>query len=230
MYFDPLYMMIILVGMGLSGLASLWTRRAFSRYSQVATGRGMTGAQVAAAILDAEGIRGVSIERVSGRLSDHYDPRGRVLRLSPDVHDGRSVAAAGVAAHEVGHALQDAQGFFPMRIRQALVPVAGLGTNLGLYMSIGGIALGFTGLAYLGVALFAGFVLFTLVTLPVELDASVRARRTLERHRLLDGPELAGVSAVLTAAAMTYLAAAVSAVLQLLYWLMRVGLLGGRDD
>ncbi len=230
MYFDPLYMIILVVGMGLSGLASLWTRRAFARYSQVATGRGMTGAQVAAAILDAEGIRNVSIERVAGRLSDHYDPRGRVLRLSPEVHDGRSVAAAGVAAHEVGHALQDAQGFFPMRIRQTLVPVAGLGTNLGLYLAIGGLVLGFTGLAYLGVALFAGFVLFTVVTLPVELDASVRARRTLERHRLLDGAELAGVSTVLTAAAATYLAAAVSAVLQLLYWLMRVGLLGGRDD
>lgn len=230
MHFDPLYLVILFVGMGLSGLASLWTRRAFSRYSKVATGRGMTGAQVAAAILEAEGVHGVRIERVAGRLSDHYDPRGRVLRLSPDVHDGRSVAAAGVAAHEVGHALQDAHGHVPMRIRQALVPVASLGTNLGLYLTLGGLFLGFTGLAYLGVALFSAFVLFTLVTLPVELDASVRARRTLQRHRLLDGPELAGVSTVLMAAAATYLAATVSAVLQLVYWLLRVGLLGGSDD
>lgn len=230
MYFDPLYLTVILVGFALSGLASLWTRSAFKRFSKVPTGRGMTGAQVAAAILRAEGIRDVRIERVGGFLSDHYDPRGKVLRLSPDVHDGRSISSAGVAAHEVGHALQDAQGFFPMRIRQAMVPVANLGTNAGLWITVIGLMIGFTGMAYLGVALFAGFVVFTLVTLPVEFDASFRARRTLETHRLLDGPELSGVSTVLTAAAATYLAAAISAVLQLLYWLFRVGLLGGSDD
>lgn len=229
MWLDPLYMAVLVVGFALSGLASLWTRSAFHRFSRVPIGRGLTGAEVAARILRAEGITGVRIEPVQGFLSDHYDPGARALRLSPDVYSGRSISAAGVAAHEVGHALQDAQGYAPMRLRQALVPVANLGTNLGLWITVLGVVIGASGLAAVGVALFAAFVLFTLVTLPVELDASWRARRTLERHEILDRAELAGVSAVLTAAAATYLAAAVSAVLQLLYWLMRAGLLGGRD-
>ncbi len=230
MMFDPLYMVVLVVGFALSGLASLWTKAAFRKYSRVPVGRGVTGAQVAAAILRAEGIHDVRIERVGGFLSDHYDPRGKVLRLSPDVHDGVSVSAAGVAAHEVGHALQDAQGYFPMRIRQAMVPVANLGTNLGLWITVIGLMIGATGLATVGVALFGGFVVFTVVTLPVELDASWRARKTLEQHGLLSGAELQGVVRVLTAAAATYLAAAISAVLQLLYWLLRLGVLGGRRD
>lgn len=231
MMFDPLYLAVMLAGLVLSGLASLWTKAAFRRWSQVPIGRGLTGAEVAAAILRAEGIHDVQIEPVGGFLSDHYDPRSRTLRLSPDVYGGRSVSAAGVAAHEVGHALQHAQGYAPMRLRQAMVPVAGIGTNLGIWMVVIGMVIGMTGLAYLGVALFAGFVLFTLVTLPVEFDASIRARRVLEQRGLLKGEELRGVRAVLTAAAATYLASAVSAVLQLVYWLLRVGLIGGsRDD
>ncbi len=230
MYFDPLYMLILGVGFALSAGASLWTKSAVRRWSQIPTSRGMTGAQVAAAILRAEGIDDVRIEQVGGFLSDHYDPRSRTLRLSPDIYGGRSVASAGIAAHEVGHALQHAQGYLPMRLRQSMVPVANVGTNLGLWMVIIGMMIGATGLSTLGVALFAGAVLFTVVTLPVEFDASFRARRTLERYHLLAGPELAGVSKVLTAAAATYLAAAVTAVLQLLYWMMRLGLLGGRDD
>ena len=194
------------------------------------THQGRTGAQVAAAILRAEGISGVGIEPASGYLSDHYDPRSKTLRLSPEVFDGTSVAAAGIAAHEVGHALQDAHGFLPMRARQLMVPVANLGTSIGLWMVIGGMFLGFTGLSTLGVLLFAGFVLFTLVTLPVELDASRRARNVLREHKLVTGAELRGVTTILTAAATTYLAAAVTAILQLLYWMMRLGLLGGRDD
>lgn len=230
MMFDPLYMAVLVVGFALSGLASLWTKGAFRKYSRVSVGRGVTGAQVAAAILRAEGISDVRIERTSGFLSDHYDPRAKVLRLSPDVHDGASVSAAGVAAHEVGHALQDAQGYLPMRLRQAMVPVANLGTSLGLWIAVIGLVIGATGLATVGVVLFGAFVAFTVVTLPVELDASWRARKTLEQHGLLRGPELRGVTRVLTAAAATYLAAAISAVLQLLYWLARLGLLGGRDD
>ncbi len=230
MYFDPLYMLILGVGFALSAGASFWTKSAVRRWSEIPTSRGMTGAQVAAAILRAEGIDDVRIEQVGGFLSDHYDPRSRTLRLSPDIYGGRSVASAGIAAHEVGHALQHAQGYLPMRLRQAMVPVANIGTNLGLWMVIIGMMIGATGLSTLGVGLFAGAVLFTVVTLPVEFDASFRARRTLERYHLLAGPELAGVSKVLTAAAATYLAAAVTAVLQLLYWMMRLGLLGGRDD
>ncbi len=230
MFYDPLYIAVLVAGFALSGLASLWTKAAFRKWSRVPVGRGITGAEVAAAILRAEGISGVTIEPVQGFLSDHYDPRSKTLRLSPDVYGGQSVSAAGVAAHEVGHALQDAQGYLPMRMRQAMVPVANLGTNLGMWITVIGLAIGAQGVASLGVALFAGFVLFTVVTLPVELDASRRARLSLEKHGLLAPAELAGVTRVLTAAAATYLAAAITAVLQLLYWLLRLGVLGRRDD
>ena len=243
MFFDPLYIAIMVVGFALSGAASLWTKSAFRKYSQVPTSGGRTGAEIAAAILRAEGIAGVRIEPVGGFLSDHYDPRSRTLRLSPDVFNGRSVSAAGVAAHEVGHAIQHARGYAPMKLRQTMVPVAGIGTNLGIWIMIIGMAVAITeigmlkgvdigadGVATVGVFLFAGFVLFTIVTLPVEFDASFRARKALDTHGLLHGSELSGVSSVLTAAAATYLAAAVGAVLQLLYWMMRLGLLGGRRD
>ena len=230
MMLDPLYMIVLFIGFALSGLASLWTRSSFKKWSQVPTNRGQTGAQVAAAILRSEGIEGVGIEPASGYLSDHYDPRSKTLRLSPEVFDGRTVAAAGIAAHEVGHAIQDAHGFMPMRARQLMVPVANLGTSIGLWMVIGGMLIGLTGLSTLGVLLFAGFVLFTVVTLPVELDASRRARNVLIKHQLLEPNELRGVTTILTAAATTYLAAAVTAILQLLYWMMRLGLLGGRDE
>jgi len=230
MMFDPLYMFVMFVGFALSGLASLWVKSTVSKYSQVPTREGMTGAQVAQAILDAEGIRDVRIERVGGFLSDHYDPSSRTLRLSPDIYGGRSVASAGIAAHEVGHALQHARGMVLMQVRQALVPVANIGTQLGIWITVAGIFMGITGLSAVGVALFGGFVAFTLVTLPIELDASWRAGRTLDKHKLLTASELSGVRAVLTAAAATYLAATVTAILQLLYWASRAGLLGGRRD
>ncbi len=230
LFYDPLYMLMMGLGFALSALAAMWTKAAFARWSRVPMARGLSGAEVAAAILRAEGIHGVRIEPVQGRLSDHYDPRSRVLRLSPDVYGGTSVAAAGVAAHEVGHAIQHARGFALMQLRQAMVPVANLGTNLGIWIVVIGLVIGATSLAKLGVLLFAAFVAFTVVTLPVEIDASRRARATLARLGLVSGPELRGVTTVLTAAATTYLAAAVSAILQLLYWLMRLGLLGGRDD
>ena len=229
MYFlEPTYMIVVGVGFLLSLAASTWTKAAFRKYSKVRTGGGRTGAQIARAILRAEGISDVGIERAQGFLSDHYDPRSRTLRLSPDVHDGDSVSSAGVAAHEVGHALQHAQGYAPMRLRQAMVPVANIGTNAGIWIVIIGLAINVTAMAQVGVFVFGGLVAFTLVTLPVEFDASFRARRALERHGLLRGAELTGVSRVLTAAAATYLAAAVSAILQLLYFAMRAGLLGGR--
>ena len=230
MIFDPLYIGVMLIGFILSAGAQLWVKSATSRWDKVAIGKGMTGKDVAAAILRARGVTGVSIERVPGRLSDHYDPRSKTLRLSPGVHDGRSVTAAGIAAHEVGHAIQDADNYGLMSIRQQLVPVANIGTSLGIYMVIFGAMLGMTGLAKLGVFLFGAFVLFTVVTLPVEIDASMRARRLLIENNIVTGEEARGVSSVLTAAAATYLAAALSAILQLLYWAMRAGLLGSQDD
>jgi hypothetical protein len=171
----------------------------------------------------------VRIERVSGVLSDHYDPRTRTLRLSDGVFNGRSVTAAGIAAHEVGHAIQDADQYALMSLRQNLVPVARIGTSIGVYMVMFGAFLSMT-IAKLGVIVFGGFVLFTVITLPIEIDASLRARKLLLDNNIVTGNEAKGVSAVLTAAAATYLAAALQAILQLLYFAMRAGLLGGRGD
>ena len=226
-FIDPLYLVIMGIGLVLSLGAQFWVKRKVSRWGEVPTARGMSGADVARAILRAEGIGDVRVEQVAGFLSDHYSPGEKVLRLSPDNYEGQSVAAAGIAAHEVGHALQHHHGYWPMSLRQKMVPVANIGTNLGVIMVVAGAALGLTGLSTIGVLLFAGFVLFTLVTLPVEFDASLRARQVLLRHNLLSHREAEGVNEVLTAAAATYLAAAVTAILQLLYWLLRSGLLGG---
>ena len=228
--FDPLYLIIMGVGLVLSLGAQAWVKAATARWDRVPIGRGLTGADVAQAILQARGIHNVRIEQVGGFLSDHYDPTSRTLRLSPGNYSGRSVTAAGIAAHEVGHAIQHHDGYALMSLRQKMVPVANIGTNLGVWMVILGAMLNISGLATLGVALFAGFVAFTVVTLPVEIDASRRARAALLSTRLINEQEARGVTQVLTAAAATYLAAAVSAILQLLYWAMRAGLIGGRDD
>lgn len=222
MIFDPLYLLIIGVGFALALGAQFWVKSAVSRWSDVALGRGMTGADVAASILAVEGIRDVGIEVVDGVLSDHYDPGSKTLRLSPAHFHGRSVAAAGIAAHEVGHAIQHRDGYAPMKLRQALVPVANIGTGLGLWMAVIGLMVGVSGLATLGVVLFGAFVLFTLVTLPVEFDASRRAKRALVAGGFVSRDEARGVSAVLDAAAATYLAAAISAVLQLAYWVLQL--------
>ena len=224
-------MLVMIVGAVLSGGAALWVKSATSKWEKVPIGRGMTGKDVAEAILRAKGIRNVTIEEVPGRLSDHYDPRSKTLRLSPANYRGRSVTAAGIAAHEVGHAIQHAEGYAPMKLRQELVPVANIGSSVGIYMVMFGAFLGFSGMAKLGVLVFGGFVLFTVVTLPVEIDASLRARKALLDGSIVTGKEAKGVEQVLTAAAGTYLAAAVSAIIQLLYWAMRAGLIGGsRDD
>jgi Zn-dependent membrane protease YugP len=227
MFFDPLYLAVMGIGLLLSLGAQAWVMGSVRRWREVAMGRGMTGRDIAQLILQSEGIHDVQIEEVQGFLSDHYDPTHKVLRLSPDNYRGRSVAAAGISAHEVGHAIQDKVGYAPMRIRQKLVPVANIGTNLGVILIMIGIAIRAVGMAKIGVLLFGAFVLFTLVTLPVEIDASRRAYATLSRGGILARDELGGVRQVLTAAAATYLAAAVTAILQLLYFAYRAGLLGG---
>jgi hypothetical protein len=236
MFLDPLYWLLIGIGAALSLWAQVRVKTTFSRFSAVATRSGMTGAQVARRILDANNIRDVDIEAVPGALSDHYDPRTRVLRLSEPVFGSRSIAAAGVAAHEVGHAIQHAQGYAPLRFRSAWVPMANLGGGISIFVIMGALAMGgaatATGrnLATLGVALFATTTIFTLITLPVEFDASRRALATLERGGVMPQDELAGARKVLSAAAMTYLAAFVTSLLTLLYWLVRLGLIGGRRD
>ena len=228
--FDPGYMLIAGIGFLLSFAASSWVKASVKKWSQVPIGRGMTGRDIAQLILDSQGIRDVQIEQVPGFLSDHYDPSTRTLRLSPENYSGQSIAAAGIAAHEVGHAVQHADGYWPMTLRQKMVPVANIGTNLGMGMVMVGMFIQAASVAKLVVILFGGFVLFTLVTLPVEIDASVRARRALLATGAVNGVEAQGVSAVLTAAAATYVAAAVTAVMQLLYFAARAGLLGGRND
>lgn len=193
-------------------------KQTFDRYSHVLSATGLTGAQAAAVVLRAAGLPGVSIERVGGHLSDHYDPRSRTLRLSDAVSTAPTVAALGVAAHEAGHAIQHAEGYRPMRVRQALVPAAQIGQSLWVVPVVVGLAIGATGLVNVGLALFAAIVLFQLVTLPVEFDASRRALMALGEQRLLAPAELEGARAVLRAAALTYVAGFVAALGQLIYF------------
>jgi Zn-dependent membrane protease YugP len=227
MFFDPLYLMLLGPAMLLALWAQFKVKRAYSRYSEVPTARGATGAQVAAEILRANGIADVPIEVADGFLSDHYDPRSRTLRLSSGVYHGRSVAAAGIAAHEVGHAIQHARAYGPLVLRNTLAPVAMLGSNLAMILLMVGLFLKAMGLVYLGIIAFSAAVVFTLITLPVEFDASRRAKELLPQLGLVTSGERDGVATVLNAAALTYVAAAISAVLQLLYFLIRAGLLGG---
>jgi Zn-dependent membrane protease YugP len=198
--------------------AQMQVKRTFKRYSQVATPSGMTGAQAAEAVLRASGVQGVTIRPVAGRLSDHYDPRSHTLNLSEDVGQAATVAALGVAAHEAGHAVQDAQGYKPMRIRQTLVPAATIGSQLWIFPAFLGLILQQTGLVNIGLLLFLAVVLFQLVTLPVEFDASRRAVVALEGGALLGTAELDGARAVLRAAALTYIAALAASVGQLIYF------------
>ncbi|MBN1425462.1 zinc metallopeptidase [Candidatus Fermentibacteria bacterium] len=233
MYFDPLYWLVIGAGMLLSLWAQFRVKSTFSRYSQEITRSGLTGADVARRILEINRIDGVTIEGVQGSLTDHYDPRIRKLRLSEDVYARRSIAAAGVAAHEVGHAIQHAQSYGPLRFRSAWVPVANLGGGVSMFVIIaalgmGGMAtaLGRT-LATVGILMFATTTAFTLITLPVEFDASRRALASLQSGGVIPADEVAGARRVLSAAALTYVAAFVTSLLTLLYWLVRLGLIGG---
>ncbi|MCF0223227.1 MAG: zinc metallopeptidase [Fibrobacter sp.] len=237
MMFDPLYMSILIVTLVLSGGVSMMVKSKFNAGQKVRIMSGLTGADVAKAILMDAGITDVKILRHQGFLSDHYNPLNKTLNLSPEVYDGVNASAAGVAAHEVGHAIQHAQGYFPLWLRSAIVPAANIGSNLGPWLVIIGIllmsagrALGYS-LAIVGVILFAVATLFTLVTVPVEFDASSRAKKALARLDVVaQGREYNTVSGVLFAAGLTYVAAAISSILQLLYWAYRAGLFGNRRD
>lgn len=228
-FFDPLYMAILAPAMLLSAWAAWATRSRFSKWGEVGTQRGMTGADTARWILDRNGLSDVAVEPSQGFLSDHYDPGARVVRLSPEVHQGRSISAVAVAAHETGHALQHQQSYAPLALRNAAVPLASFGSNFSFILILGGMLLGSLGLAKVGVVLFGSVVVFQLLTLPVEFDASRRAKEILLRSGLIVGDESRGVSKVLSAAAMTYVAAALTAILTLLYFLLRLGLLGGDE-
>jgi hypothetical protein len=198
--------------------AQMRVKRTFAKYSKVAPRNGMSGAEAAAAVLRSSGLPNLQIRPVAGRLTDHYDPRNRTLNLSADVGQASSLAALGVAAHEAGHAIQDSRRYLPMRIRQTLVPAATIGQSLWFLPVVLGLILGLTGLVTIGLVLFAVIVLFQLVTLPVEFDASKRALVALEHQGLLASDEVPGARAVLNAAALTYVAGFVAALGQLLYF------------
>jgi len=228
-FFDPLYLLFAIPPLLLGLWAQFRVQSAFRQYSKVRTASGMTGAQVARAILDANGLHNVAVERVGGMLSDHYDPGHKVLRLSESVYGTPSVAAVGVAAHEAGHALQDKLQYGPLRLRSAIVPAVSIGSWLGpIIFMIGFFMSGATGnmIAIIGLLFFGMTAVFSLVTLPVEFDASKRAKQQLATSGLMSPQEIKGVDQVLDAAALTYVAAALQAILTMLYY---VSLLARRD-
>ena len=229
MFFDPLYLIIALPALLLGMYAQARVKNNFNKYSQVRTWRGLSGAEVARSLLNSQGLYDVQVEESKGFLSDHYDPRSKTLRLSPEVYRTPSVAAAGIAAHEMGHALQHANAYVPLQIRSALVPAVQFSSNLAPWIIIIGFLLQAYSLAWVGVVLFAGAVVFSLITLPVEFDASRRAKQLLVSEGVLSVQETEGVNKVLDAAALTYVAAAIATVGQLLYWVLRLSGASRRD-
>lgn len=215
---------LVLIGAVLSMIASAKVNSTFNKYSRVRSASGMTGAEAAQRILHQNGIYDVAVEHVSGNLTDHYDPKNKVLRLSDATYASNSVAAVGVAAHECGHALQHNVGYLPLRIRSAIVPAANIGSRLGIPIILLGVLLGSNYfLVQLGIWVFSLAVLFQIVTLPVEFNASNRAMAMMERYGILSGEELRSTRKVLSAAAMTYVAAAASSILQLLRLVLLFG-------
>ena len=218
-FWDPTFIVLIPAVL-LALYAQFRVKSAYAQYSQVPVSSGLTGAQAAEEILRRNGLSNVTVDRTEGVLSDHYDPRTRALSLSADVYSGASVAAVGVAAHETGHAIQHARGYAPLALRSAMVPTVQFGSWLAWPIFILGFLFHSGGMVQLGILIFSALVAFTVVTLPVEFDASARAMRALQEERLVTPDELRGVRSVLTAAALTYVAAAAMAVLQLLRMLM----------
>lgn len=229
-FIDPVYVVMVLIpGLVIAGGASLLVKSRFAKYSRRMTRSGMTGAQAAQIVMDRAGISDVTIEQSRGFLSDHYDPRTKILRLSHENYVGRSVAAVSVAAHEAGHAIQHAKGYAPLSLRSSLVPLAGFGSNIGYFVMLIGLIMQVSGVVLIGAGLFSLVLLFQVVTLPVEFDASSRAKVELENAGIIALDEREGVSKVLNAAALTYVAAVVNTLLLLLYFLMRSGLLNSDD-
>lgn len=216
---DPIFWLLTAPGLLLGFYAQSLIKSNYLRYSQIAALRGVSGAVAARRLLDSQGLQNVVIKSTPGMLSDHYDPRTKSLRLSQEVYHTPSLAAVGIAAHETGHALQDAQDYFPMQVRSFIVPAVQLGTKIAPLLFFGGYILNMPQVAWAGVLLFGTNTLFTLVTLPVELDASKRARELLVSQHIVEGEEqITGIKKVLTAAAWTYVASAVSAIGTLLYF------------
>jgi len=221
LFFDPLYFLFIIPGVLLAMWAQSRISSAYNRASQIPSAKGYTGAQAADALMRGAGIRGVEIETVPGQMTDHYSPGEKVLRLSWEVYQGHSLAALGIAAHEAGHAIQDKERYAPLVLRNLMVPLASFGSNAAWIIVLIGFAMHVAGIIYIGIAAFGLTVLFQLVNLPVEFDASRRARVQLVEAGIVSAQEEEEVGRVLNAAAMTYVAATLTAVLTLLYFLFR---------
>ena len=229
LFYDINYWVFMLPAFALVLFAQYYVNSTYRKWSQVGTRSRMTGAQAAQRLINAGRLYDVTVEAVSGRLSDHYDPKHKVLRLSQGVYQSASVASVAIAAHELGHALQDNEGYYPLRIRAALIPAVNIGSTLGWIFIIIGLFMQWTGLAWLGVIVFSAGALFSLATLPVELNASARAKELLVQSGIIVGKEEQnGVNKVLNAAAFTYVAALMTSIMQLLYFTSLVGGMGGR--
>ncbi|MEE1076770.1 MAG: zinc metallopeptidase [Acutalibacteraceae bacterium] len=228
MFWDPTYILVI-IGAVICAIASFNVKSTFNKFSKHQNSRGITAQDVAANILHNAGIYDVRIERIDGNLTDHYSPNEKVLRLSDSVYNSTSIAAIGVAAHECGHAIQHQNSYFPLKLRAFSVPLANIGSILSWPLIVIGLLLGITGLAQIGVILFSFIVAFQLITLPVEFNASKRALAILSGSGILMGEELTGAKKVLTAAALTYVAALFSSILQLLRLLILTQRRNDRD-
>ncbi len=228
-FYDVRYWIFTIPAILLMFLAQAYVKSAFRKWSQRAVLSRMTGAQAAERLIRSAGLDDVRVEGIAGNLTDHYDPRTKILRLSQGVYSQPSVAALAIAAHELGHAVQDHEGYFPLRLRSMLVPAVNIGSYLGWILIILGMLLRLTNLAWLGVLVFSGGAIFALATLPVEFNASARARQLLAQTGLIQGEEeMRGVNHVLNAAALTYVAGLITAVMQLLYYVTLVLGMGGR--
>lgn len=235
-FFDPLYFAILAPGMLLAVWAQWRVKSAYRKAGQMPAASGLSGAEAARMILDAHDIRDVAVEEVPGMLSDHYDSRAKRLRLSPEVFQGRSVAALGIAAHEAGHAVQDKVHYAPLKLRNGIVPLASIGSNMAFLLIIGGMVLGGAAtvlgswLVWAGIAAFSCVVLFQLINLPVEYNASARAKDLLQStHLVAPGAETKAMNRVLNAAALTYVAATLTAMLTLVYYIIRSGVMDRRS-
>lgn len=220
-YFDPLYIGLIIVSLLIMGAAQIGVKTTYAKYAKVGNARGLTGRDAALAVLRSAGITNVSVEPIRGKLTDHYDPRAHVIRLSEGVYSAPTVAAVGIAAHEAGHAVQHARGYSPLKLRNAIIPISNYGPSIGILLLIIGAALNFSGLVWIGIGLFSFTLIFQLVTLPVEFNASRRALQAIKASGLLSTEEQKGAASVLSAAAMTYVAAMLQSFLTLLYYIFR---------
>lgn len=227
MFYDPRYLIYMIPAFILMALTSWYVRAAYKKWSRVAAGSRFTGYEATRRLIASSGLHGLQIQGVPGEMTDHYDPRNKTLFLSQGVANSASVAALAIAAHELGHAQQDAQEYFPLKFRGALVPLVNIGSNLGWILIMIGLFLQWTQIAWLGVLVFSGGAFFALVTLPVEFNASSRAKRMLAESGIIQSDaEMRGVNNVLNAAALTYVAGLVTAIMQLLYY---VSLISGRS-